>query len=183
MTSRAKDHKSELIEGIVAQVRERLPRADAPPVERFVRQYYADVAAEDLAAFTVDTLFGEALAIWRFAQKRKPRQPKIRIYNPVHEEHGWQSTHTIVEIVNDDMPFLVDSVAADLNRHDLTVHLLIHPIMRIRRGDDGRLVDVLEADAEADGAVAESVLHVEVTQQSAEEARDAIRKSLERVLE
>ncbi len=183
MKSRAKDHKSELVEGVVAQIHERLPRADAPLVERFVRRYYADVAPEDLAGFTVDNLFGEALAIWRFARKRKPGQPKIRVFNPLHEEHGWQSTHTIVEIVNDDMPFLVDSVAAALNRHDLTVHLLIHPIMRIRRDADGKLVDVLETDAKAKDAVAESVLHVEVTQQSTEGACDVIRESLERVLE
>ena len=52
----------------------------------------------------------------------------MRVFNPTIEEHGWQSTHTIVEIVNDDMPFLVDSVTMEVNRHGLTLHLIVHPI-------------------------------------------------------
>jgi len=43
----------------------------------------------------------------------------VRAYNPTREQHGWQSTHTVVEIVNDDMPFLVDSVAMELNRQQI----------------------------------------------------------------
>ena len=59
--------------------------------------------------------------------------PRVRAFNPTLEEHGWQSTHTIVEIVNDDMPFLVDSVAMEANRHGLTLHLIIHPILPVER--------------------------------------------------
>ncbi len=122
------------------------------------------------------------MAIWRFAQRRDPGTPKIRVFNPRHEEDGWQSTHTIVEIINDDMPFLVDSVAAALNRHELTVHLLIHPVVRVRRDAKGKLVDVLGPGAEAEDTIFESVLHVEVSQQLAQKALDAIGESLARVL-
>ena len=58
------------------------------------------------------------------------------------EEHGWQSTHTIIEIVNDDMPFLVDSVTMEVNRHGLTLHLIIHPIVAVVRDADGTLTGV-----------------------------------------
>ena len=63
----------------------------------------------------------------------------MRVFNPTIDEHGWQSTHTIVEIVNDDMPFLVDSVTMEVNRHGLTLHLIIHPIVTVQRGTDGTL--------------------------------------------
>ena len=63
----------------------------------------------------------------------------MRVFNPTIEEHGWQSTHTIVEIVNDDMPFLVDSVTMEVNRHGLTLHLIIHPIVAVTRDADGTL--------------------------------------------
>ncbi|MCH7930097.1 MAG: NAD-glutamate dehydrogenase, partial [Proteobacteria bacterium] len=182
MQSRASEHKAELIESIVRHLHARLPRKQAPVLESFVRQYYDGVAPEDLLGQTADNLYGEALSLWRFARKRAPNQPKVRVYNPRHEEHGWQSTHTIVEIINDNMPFLVDSVTAAVNRHELTVHLLIHPLLRIRRDDDGKLVELAEPDAEAEGAASESILHVEVNQQSAQEAMDAIRDDLTRVL-
>ncbi|MFQ5783478.1 MAG: NAD-glutamate dehydrogenase [Alphaproteobacteria bacterium] len=182
MKSRAKDRKTELLETIASQLNERLPRDTAPLLDHFARQYYDGVAPEDLAGASVDNLFGEVLSIWRFVRKRKPNESKVRVFNPRHEEDGWQSTHTVVEIVNDDMPFLVDSVAADLNKNELMVHLLIHPIMQVRRNDAGKIVAVLDPDDAAEDAVAESILHVEVTQQSEQADLDAIRASLETVL-
>ena len=199
MASRAKQHKSELIDAVVVEIHRRLPKAQARKLDGFVRRYYGDVSPEDLAEFNAETLYGEALSVWRFAQKRKPGEPRIRVYNPRHEEHGWQSTHTVVEIINDDMPFLVDSVASALNRPDLlapknnadggvggvlTVHLLIHPILRVRRDGGGKLVEVLgDDDGDSDDVIAESILHVEISQQSSQAVLDGIRDGLGRVLE
>ena len=191
MLSNAIEHKTEVINAVVAQIFERLAKKDAPNLESFVRQYYNDVAPEDLVGFNAETLYGEALSLWRFAQKRKPGEPKVRVYNPRQQDHGWQSTHTVIEIVNDNMPFLVDSVIAGLNRQQLgtgvdsalTVHLLIHPVLRIRRDKAGSLVSVVDADAApVKGEVAESILHVEVNQQSSEKILETILESLERVL-
>ena len=64
---------------------------------------------------------------------RSAGEPRLRVYNPTLEEHGWQSTHTVVEIVNDDMPFLVDSVSMALNRRRLAIHLILHPVIAVRR--------------------------------------------------
>ena len=58
--------------------------------------------------------------------------PKLRVYNPRLDEHGWQSTHTVIEIVNDDMPFLVDSVTMEVNRQGLTLHLIVHPVLTVQ---------------------------------------------------
>ena len=83
-------------------------------------------------------LYGAALSHWNFARKREPGYARVRVFNPTIEEHGWQSTHTLIEIVNDDMPFLVDSVTMEVNRHGLTLHLIIHPIVAVLRDKDGR---------------------------------------------
>src|SRR5215470_8649413 len=92
-----------------------LARAKAAPekrdaIERFVSAYFQEVAPEDLMERRIDDLYGAALSHWNFARKREPGKPKLRVFNPTVEEHGWQSTHTVIEMVNDDMPFLVDSV-------------------------------------------------------------------------
>src|SRR5215475_8499743 len=115
-----------------------LARAKAAPekrdaIERFVDAYFQQAPPEDLMERRVDDLYGAALSHWNFARKREPGKPKLRVFNPTVEEHGWQSTHTVIEIVNDDMPFLVDSVTMEVNRHGLTLHLIIHPIMMARR--------------------------------------------------
>src|SRR5256884_7931924 len=143
----------------------RLVRAKVAPdmrslLERFVQRYFSQLDPEDLAERQPADLYGAALSHWNFARKRKPGSARLRVFNPSLEEHGWQSTHTIIEIVNDDMPFLVDSVTMEVNRHGLTLHLVVHPIVVVLRDKDGILGDVAPEDAP--GAIRESFIHVEV---------------------
>ena len=70
---------------------------------------------EDLAELDPLDLYGAALAHWSFARQREPGAASVRVYNPDFEQHGWQSAHTVVEIVTDDMPFLVDSTTMELS--------------------------------------------------------------------
>lgn len=79
--------------------------------------------------------------------------------NPQLEEHGWTSPHSIVEVINDDMPFLVDSVTMEVNRQGFTLHLLIHPVFRTHRDAHGKLLAI--GAAGADGTP-ESFMHIEV---------------------
>ena len=162
MAVKGAELESELIDTVCERVRERLPSDQATPCEAFVRQYYQWVPAEDLADRNPLDLYGSAVAHWNLAQQRAPGEAKVRVYNPVFEQHGWQSPHTVIEIVSDDMPFIVDSVTMDLNRRGYGIHLVIHPVMRIRRDASGHVIEVLEPDAETDDAVAESILHAEV---------------------
>src|ERR1700760_2614258 len=99
----------------------------AGPAEAFVRQYYRWVSPDDLAERSELDLYGAALAHFNLARTHTPGSTKVRVYNPQFEVHGWQSTHTAVEIVTDDMPFLIDSVAMELNRRGFAVHSIIHP--------------------------------------------------------
>src|SRR5204862_305 len=92
---------------------------------------------------------GAAMSHWSFARKREPGHARVRVFNPTIAEHGWQSTHTVIEIVNDDMPFLVDSVTMEVNRNGLTLHLIIHPLMAVHRSTDGTLREVQPHEASA----------------------------------
>ena len=106
----AKQLKAEIVDALAVQLADRLRGDEAELAQRFVRAYFRNVAPEDLAERDPLDLYGAALAQLRFGQEREPGAAKVRVYNPKVEQHGWQSTHTVVEIVNDDMPFLVDSL-------------------------------------------------------------------------
>src|SRR5436309_12790590 len=162
MAVKGAELESELIDTVCERVRERLPAEQATPCEAFVRQYYQWVPAEDLADRNPLDLYGAAVAHWNLAQNRAPGEAKVRVYNPDFEQHGWQSPHTLIEIVSDDMPFIVDSVTMDLTRKGYGIHLVIHPVMRIRRDADGHIVDVLDPDSDNDVDTADSILHAEV---------------------
>ena len=84
-------------------------------------------------------------------------------HNPCFDQDGYDSTHTIVEIVTDDMPFLVDSVAMALTRHGLGIHLVVHPIIPVRRDDKGQLLDFAEG---SDTVVNEAFIHFEVDRET-----------------
>ena len=154
--------KDELLDKALARVREQLPEDQAPQVEEFVRQYYAHIPAEDLADRSAIDVYGAAVGHWSFARQRTPGTAKVRVYNPNFEEHGWQSTHTVLEILTDDMPFLVDSTRMAVNRQGFAIHLMLHPIMKVRRDGEGRLVEVLPPDAEDEDGITESIIHVEL---------------------
>jgi glutamate dehydrogenase len=142
MSKREEAKKSEILDRLAATARQRLAAggtvAGAETAEAFIRRFYANVAVDDLAERAPDDLYGAAIALWAFGRSRTPGRAKVRVYNPRLAEHGWASTHTVVEIVNDDMPFLVDSIAAEINRRDLSVHLVIHPVVPVARDAAGQ---------------------------------------------
>jgi glutamate dehydrogenase len=182
MAARNEAIKTKLLDDVALQVRKKAARADAANAEAFARQFYAHVAPDDIVTTPVEDLAGSALAMWRLLRKRTPGKPTIAIYNPRLDRHGWMSPHTAVEIVNDDMPFLVDSVVAELNRHDLAVHLLIHPIVEVVRDTDGNLVELAAPGSGRDDVTLESAMHLEVDEQRSSEALKAIVEGLEKVL-
>ncbi len=186
MALRAEQLKSDLIDNILTRVHERLEGGRAAPAETFVLQFYANVPSDDILDESADNLYGAALSLFGFAQKRDGQEAKIRVYNPRLEEQGWKSSHTIVEIINDDMPFLVDSVTAELNRQEAEVHLVIHPVVTLERGAKGQLTKLHERGAKAPGgkdggALSESFMHVQISEQPAER-HEEIRAGLAKVL-
>ena len=174
--------KAALIERIAEFARQRLGGAQAAQAERFVRYYYEASNADDLLALPPDDLYGAALSHWKLAQLRRPGEVLLHVYNPRYDEHGWQSTHTVIEVVMDDMPFLVDSISMELLREGYGLHLMMHPVMRMVRGGRGELEQVLpRSDAQAE-SVAEAVMRFEVTRQTDAAALNILRDELLRVL-
>ena len=115
----------------------RLPKSRrAPDYKRFLETYYGSVDPEDMAARAPAELAGAALAHLKFAHTRRGRA-LVRVFNPTLREDGYTSPHTVIEVVNDDMPFLVDSIGLALTRASLTMHFLAHPIFAVSRDTAG----------------------------------------------
>lgn len=178
MASHAEEHKSELIETLCERARKRLDAKRADDAVRFLKQFYCNVAPDDILGESIDNLYGAALSIWGQAQQRAKGETKVRVYNPRPEEYGWKSSHTVVEIINDDMPFLVDSVTAAIGQLEAEVFLVIHPIMRIERDAKGKLKQLFD---DTDGDNRESVMQLQISEQPSEQQSE-FRERLEQVL-
>ncbi|MCB1752674.1 MAG: NAD-glutamate dehydrogenase, partial [Gammaproteobacteria bacterium] len=107
--------------------------------------YYRHVSPADLENIGATDLIGAVIAHWQLLRECRDGTPRIRVYNPGFEEHGWQSPHTIVEIVTDDMSFLVDSLSMGLNHAGITIHLTIHPVVgTVREQQSNKLLAIHE---------------------------------------
>ncbi|ROR72798.1 NAD-glutamate dehydrogenase [Bogoriella caseilytica] len=171
--------------------------ADAVPgapsgseAEALLEGYFHDVLTDDLQAQPPRVLLGSAVAHRRLAATREEREAVVEVFTPQEETHGWHTGMSVVQIVTDDMPFLVDSVLGELDRRQAAVRLLVHPQPAVRRDRDGALVEIVRG-AEAVAAVGtetpegvvvrESWIYVQIAGLAGEEL-DTLAADLRRVL-
>ena len=82
-----------------------------------LRAFYRHVAPEDLLERDATDLYGAVMAQLRLAAERPQGTASVRVFTPSVSVNGWSAGgHTVVEVVTDDMPFLVDSVSMALER-------------------------------------------------------------------
>ncbi len=156
-------------------------RDDLPvDAKSFVELYYAQVAADDLWEEPA-LLAVAALDHLDWAATRRARTAKVRVFNPTLERHGWVSPHTVVQMVNDDMPFLVDSTTMTLDALGYGLHLTVHPMFAVDRDARGRLQSI-GAPHEAAGKRIESLIHIEIPKQTDREVLRRIETELTRTL-
>ena len=109
----------------------------------FVAAYFENADPDELAALSPATLYAIANAHWRLLDMpRAAQSARVRVFNPTLAEDGFVSEHTVVQIVNDNMPFLVDSVTMAVNRGNRTAHWIVHPLMQVVRDAQGKVVAV-----------------------------------------
>ncbi|WP_052848393.1 NAD-glutamate dehydrogenase [Streptomyces avicenniae] len=150
----------------------------------YLRRYYLFIASEDVADRDPVDLYGAAVSHHRLAAERPQGTANVRVHTPTVEEMGWACSHTVVEVITDDMPFLVDSVTSELSRLGSGIHLVIHPQMVVRRDITGTLLELLDDSAgeRPDDSVVESWIHVEIDRETDREDLERIEAGLRRVL-
>jgi glutamate dehydrogenase len=185
MGDRLDEAKSELLATAAAAASH---RGNRPEIEAFLRRFYRHVAPEDLVDRDPVDVIGAAMSHRQFAQTRPQGRSLVRVYTPTVEEHGWSSGHTVVEVVTDDMPFLVDSVTMTLTRRDRAIHLVVHPQFVVRRDIAGELLEVCDvgesdpAVAEMPDALVESWMHIETDRETNPAEQEKITDELRNVL-
>jgi len=188
--------REETLDSLLALLRERWPAETASRLEAVVIAYLARVGIDDLAGKQIDDLYGAVISHWNLAWKLPAGDRLVRVYNPSVEQDGWESTHTVVQIVTEDMPFLVDSTGIALNQLGLSIHITVHPLLDVLRDEAGCVLGVAPmADGEraaADGGNGadatlvrsrpEAWIHIEVDRQTGDAQCDAIREAIEQAL-
>ncbi|PIP81230.1 MAG: NAD-glutamate dehydrogenase, partial [Gammaproteobacteria bacterium CG22_combo_CG10-13_8_21_14_all_40_8] len=182
MSAQTLDRSSVLIDNVVEIIYSKLDKAQAKQVECFTRYFYGSIGVEDISNRLPGELYASILSLWNFIQKPLATGCKLRVLNPTLEEHGWQSKHTVIELLNNDMPFLVDSIRMELNRLGITTHFMIHLPLSFERDKAGKVLSVSRVMTDADSQN-ETPMYIEVDRQSNPDKLKLIHDSIVTVLQ
>ena len=126
------------------------------------------------------TISGEALAL---AQNRAPGHHVIRAQERILETATGPHAFTVIEIINDDMPFLVDSIIAEVQHRGLDANMVLHPILKVSRSAQGKLSKILGPGDRNWGDVSQESWIVLVLSPTTDDALKSLTDSLSAVLD
>nr|WP_077228383.1 NAD-glutamate dehydrogenase domain-containing protein [Sphingomonas hengshuiensis] len=144
-------------------------------VQAFENRLLEGALPGELEGFDAAERAEAAAFVAETAAVRPPGLPRVRLETYLDEERRRMR----LAVVNDDMPFLVDSISARIAAHDLGVHRIIHPILQVARDAEGAITAI---GADAAGGVPESIIYIEMERADAKRRR-ALAGEIERILE
>ncbi|KWV91510.1 NAD-glutamate dehydrogenase domain-containing protein [Erythrobacter sp. YT30] len=89
-------------------------------------------------------------------EKRTPARSTLKLQSTTGERRRLK-----IAVINDDMPFLVDSIASTITAHGLSIDRLVHPVIETTRNDEGQLTALAKPREDADGSLPESFIYIE----------------------
>ncbi|MFV0252593.1 MAG: NAD-glutamate dehydrogenase [Beutenbergiaceae bacterium] len=147
---------------VFAELAAAMDEADRPQLHPVIERVLEHVATEDLSARQPRELVGAVTSLYRLARRRTPEQTLIQVFSPTLRADGWTSRRSVIQICTSDAPFLVDSVTAAIAAGGLATHLIVHPLMVVRRTPDGVLQQVRQERPPTTAGLTESWMYIEV---------------------
>ncbi|MCC5878757.1 MAG: NAD-glutamate dehydrogenase [Idiomarina sp.] len=173
-----------LLEKVSAIIRNKMPADTAETVDMFARRLYRTISSDDLKNRDESNMYGAVIGLWHsFAKYESNSKATIKVYNPEVSKHGWESPHTIIEIIQTDMPFMVDSVRMALNRRNIAAHLLLHTPLAHKRDAKGKITEILPAGKNAKNTQIDTVFLIEIDRQNDAAELNALKDELVSVME
>jgi glutamate dehydrogenase len=182
MLGRIPAARQAIIDRIARIARRARPKGMPVAPDRLARYFYHGVSELDLVQRAPEDLAGAALAELELGRARRSGRSLVRVFNPEPARDGFASSHTVIMVVTDDMPFLVDSLGMVCTQNGLAVHLLAHPVFSVVRDARGRLRGIY-LDEAPPGAKLESWQLIEIDREPDPKRLAAIESSIRRSLE
>lgn len=184
MFQNSEQDKSLIIDSVIDKLKNTIPAQKFKICAEFVSQFFGTLSFDDLNDLGVDDLYGAALNFWNFIAKRDSDETKICIYNPTDDQHGWQTTHTVVEVICKDRPFLVDTLRIVINSMESSVHLVVHMGgIRLIRDKNGEITEILPRHCTlSPDSVVEAPIFIEIDRQTDPKILDDLLKEFKEAL-
>ncbi len=175
---------SVILKNVSQLIHQKVPKNIAPLVEQFANLLYSNISSLDLAHRNDSDLYGATLSLWSSLNEHKDDSPVIHVFNPSVSKNGWKSSHTIIEVIVKDMPFLVGSIRIALNRLGLSAHLMLHSPLEVVRNKELEVAKLAPlVDEELQVSSGETIFFIEIDRQASQAELNAIKAELLSVVE
>ena len=147
-------------------------------LNEYIKIFYLQSVGKDFIGYSDEDLFNLAFLSFEFFSQKPVNNFKIRLSNPNKNQNGFDCNYTIVDIINDDMPFLVDSVVMQFDNCGIEIKNILHPILTAKRSADGKIISFVK-----EGDIAnESIMQLHLARISDDQI-DSLKLRLTEILE
>lgn len=176
MTATFNSSHEELLDSVYQRLLAEFPKAHHAHLKQLIEGVFDHASMRDLARYDLPNLAGMVVTLWRTLHKRGTSAAEVNVINPNVEEHEWQSPHTIVNILHDDIPFVIDTARLCLNARGMNIHAVFHGTFKVERDAKG------EFKRFSDKGKSELLLSIEMDRTSNSQHRKEISGAMQQVL-
>lgn len=175
--------KSQFLQSIKAAIKEKLPEAEAKDLITFADEFFLSAFVGEFEGRRVSDILGLLVSARKFIQSYDGKTAKVSVFDPNLEEHGWQSSHTTLMIMQKNMPFIVDSLRMTLASREVKTHTIQYASFQIERDSKGKLSSFKTPKHKArDASTGEGLVFIEVDRHNDEESKKSLEESIYSVL-
>jgi len=170
---------SVILENVAQLIKKKVPQDTADLVEQFATLLYSNISSLDLSNRNDSDMYGATLSLWSSLNEHTDDTPIIHVFNPSVSKNGWKSSHTIIEVIVKDMPFLVDSIRIALNRLGHSPHLMLNSPLKLVRGKNKNITKLASnVDTKIKATSEETIFFIEIDRQSTTDELEVIKNEL-----
>ncbi len=181
------ESREALLKQLTEEFEARFDEHEAKAISDFARVFFAHFPLQDWSDRPLSDVLGCCYTLWHHLQSRRSELPAVRVFNPSLEEHGWLCGRTVITVLQNDMPFLVDSIRLELNRRNVAIHVLKSNVLYVGRDAEGK-PRAIYGGGEPPGEggeltfAKEALVYIEIGLHSSETERAGLRTTVEGVL-
>lgn len=175
-------NKKKFISQIKESVAESLGEKESVLVNQFVDQLFASTFIEEFENRRVSDMLGLVMSAWKFSYSHKGSKAKIDVFNPNLEDHNWQTPHTVLVVLQENMPFIVDSIRLTLSNRMVKIHSIQYANIHCDRNKSGDISKLLGNSAKNTQCNDEALIFIEIDRHSDEASQASLLKSIESVM-
>lgn len=164
---------------LISQAEKKLPAKASAAERKFLAVFAEKITDDDLGLMDAQTLMRMTSTHYDLMQQRKPGKALVRVHNPITDDKDWPLSNTVIDFVDDDMAFQIDSITAEITRLGQTIFLITHPLLHVTRDSKGKITDC-QAEA-TPKTIPQSHIHVQLTRMLTPQQCAELQANLEQI--